>query len=69
MPLRHLAAAAALIASSLALSAPPSAAAEAPRGPTAPFAVAVAAAQDTAPNFTGITNWFNSRPLTIADLR
>jgi thiol-disulfide isomerase/thioredoxin len=32
-----------------------------------PFAVA--AAQDTAPNFVGISNWFNSAPLTMAGLR
>jgi thiol-disulfide isomerase/thioredoxin len=32
-------------------------------------AFAVAAAQNTAPNFTGISNWFNSAPLDIADLR
>ncbi|MEA2918751.1 MAG: hypothetical protein QOJ15_10832 [Bradyrhizobium sp.] len=35
--------------------------------PTAPFTVA--AAQGTAPNFAGISNWFNSAPLNIADLR
>ncbi|MCP4619297.1 MAG: thioredoxin family protein [Bradyrhizobium sp.] len=67
MPLRHLAAGAALIAAVLASSAVPSAAAEAPRGLAAPFKVA--AAQDSAPNFVGITNWFNSAPLDIADLR
>ena len=33
----------------------------------APFAVA--AIQDTAPNFVGITKWFNSQPLNIAELR
>jgi thiol-disulfide isomerase/thioredoxin len=32
-----------------------------------PFAVAAAAS--TAPNFVGISNWFNSPPLTIAGLR
>ena len=31
--------------------------------------VAVAAAEDTAPNFVGISNWFNSAPLTITSLR
>jgi thiol-disulfide isomerase/thioredoxin len=31
--------------------------------------VQVAAAQGTAPNFTGIGNWFNSPPLDIAALR
>jgi thiol-disulfide isomerase/thioredoxin len=67
MPLRHLAGAAALIASFLASSAIPSTAAEAPRSVAAPFEVA--AVQDTAPNFVGITKWFNSSPLDIADLR
>lgn len=28
-----------------------------------------AASQENAPDFTGITNWFNSKPLTMADLR
>ncbi|WP_314954875.1 thioredoxin family protein [Bradyrhizobium cosmicum] len=28
-----------------------------------------AASQQTAPDFTGITNWFNSKPLSLADLR
>src|ERR1700694_5174226 len=40
---------------------------EVARDPTAPFTVA--AAQSTAPNFAGISNWFNSAPLNIADLR
>jgi len=35
--------------------------------PDAPFAVA--AVQGTAPNFAGISNWFNSAPLSMADLR
>lgn len=34
----------------------------------APLRVA-AASQENAPDFTGITNWFNSKPLTMADLR
>jgi thiol-disulfide isomerase/thioredoxin len=37
------------------------------REPTAPFTVA--AAQSTAPNFAGISNWFNSAPLNMAKLR
>jgi thiol-disulfide isomerase/thioredoxin len=41
--------------------------AEMPRGRAAPLAVA--AAEETAPDFTGISNWFNSKPLSIADLR
>jgi thiol-disulfide isomerase/thioredoxin len=32
-------------------------------------AAAVADAAATAPNFVGISNWFNSAPLTISDLR
>ncbi|WLB54609.1 thioredoxin family protein [Bradyrhizobium japonicum] len=31
--------------------------------------VTAAASQQTAPDFTGINNWFNSKPLSIADLR
>ena len=34
-----------------------------------PPARQMAAAQDTAPNFTGIANWFNSPPLDITKLR
>jgi thiol-disulfide isomerase/thioredoxin len=67
MPLRHLFGAAALIVSSLAFSVMPTISAEAPRDLNTPFELA--AAQDTAPNFVGITNWFNSAPLNIADLR
>lgn len=67
MPLRHLAGAAALILSSLASIAIPGIAAEAPRDLNAPFEVA--ATQAAAPNFVGITNWLNSKPLDIADLR
>ncbi|MCK1385975.1 thioredoxin family protein [Bradyrhizobium sp. 21] len=36
--------------------------------PTTPITVA-AATQGTAPDFTGINTWFNSKPLNIADLR
>jgi thiol-disulfide isomerase/thioredoxin len=36
-------------------------------GEIAPYTIA--AVQDTAPNFSGISNWFNSAPLNIADLR
>jgi len=67
MPLRHLFGTAALILSSLAASAIPSVSADAPRDLNAPFEVA--AAQSAAPNFVGITNWFNSAPLDIASLR
>ncbi|MCP3474947.1 thioredoxin family protein [Bradyrhizobium sp. CCGUVB1N3] len=31
--------------------------------------VTAAASQETAPDFTGISNWFNSKPLSLADLR
>ncbi|MCP1761884.1 thioredoxin family protein [Bradyrhizobium japonicum] len=31
--------------------------------------VTAAASRQTAPDFTGINNWFNSKPLRIADLR
>ena len=31
--------------------------------------VTAAASQDSAPDFAGINNWFNSKPLNIADLR
>ena len=68
MPLRHLVAGAALIASVIVSGSMPSAAGEVPR--ERPSALEVAAAQDAAaPNFVGITNWFNSAPLNIADLR
>jgi thiol-disulfide isomerase/thioredoxin len=36
--------------------------------PAAPITVA-AATQGAAPDFAGISNWFNSKPLSIADLR
>ncbi|MGV7212736.1 redoxin domain-containing protein [Bradyrhizobium sp. UFLA05-112] len=36
--------------------------------PAAQIKVA-AASQNTAPDFTGISNWFNSKPLSLADLR
>src|SRR5205085_2937071 len=57
-----IAGAAALVASSLAASAIPAVSGDAPR-------FEVAAAQETAPNFVGITNWLNSAPLDIANLR
>ena len=40
---------------------------EAARETTAP--IEIAAAQGTAPDFTGIGKWYNSAPLNIADLR
>jgi thiol-disulfide isomerase/thioredoxin len=36
--------------------------------PATPIQVA-AASQQAAPDFTGISNWFNSKPLSMADLR
>ncbi|TQF43985.1 thioredoxin [Bradyrhizobium sp. UNPF46] len=36
--------------------------------PAAPITVA-AASQQSAPDFTGINTWFNSKPLSMADLR
>src|ERR1043166_4331834 len=62
MLFRHIAGVAALIASSLASSAIPAVSGEPPR-------FEVAAAQETAPNFVGITSWLNSAPLDIANLR
>jgi thiol-disulfide isomerase/thioredoxin len=67
MPLRHLAGAAAVILSSLASSTIPGVSAEALRDLNAP--IEVAAQQATAPDFVGITKWFNSAPLDIASLR
>ena len=67
MSLRSFTAAASLIAACLTSSAVPCISGEVTREQTAPFAVA--AVQGTAPNFAGISNWFNSAPLNIADLR
>jgi thiol-disulfide isomerase/thioredoxin len=62
MTIRSLAASAAVVALCLTGVARPGLS-----GEIAPFAIA--AVQDTAPNFAGISNWFNSAPLNIADLR
>jgi thiol-disulfide isomerase/thioredoxin len=68
MTIRSLATLASTIAICLAATAMPAASDEiAPSATAAPFAVA--AAEGTAPNFAGISNWFNSAPLNIADLR
>src|ERR1700682_568421 len=67
MTIRSLAAAVSVAASCLTSPAIPSLGGEVARDPAAPFTVA--AAQGTAPNFAGISNWFNSAPLNIADLR
>ena len=67
MTIRSLAAAASVIATCLTSTALPCIGGEVARDQTAPFAVA--AVQGTAPNFAGISNWFNSAPLSMADLR
>ena len=67
MTIRSLAAAASVIATFLTSTALPCIGGEVTRDQTAPFAVA--AAQGTAPNFAGISTWFNSAPLSMADLR
>ena len=67
MTLRSLATTASLIVGFLASTALPGVSAELPRDLNAPFATA--AVQGAAPNFSGISNWFNSAPLNIADLR
>lgn len=66
MILRSLAAAA-IAASCLASTAIPCISGEVARHQGAPLTVA--AVQGAAPNFIGISNWFNSAPLNIADLR
>ncbi len=66
MSLRSLVTSASVLALCLIGAARPGISGEAARDQT-PFAVA--AAQNAAPNFVGISNWFNSAPLNIADLR
>jgi len=63
MSIRSLAAAAALC---LIGAASPSVSSEITDAPTA---MVVATAQGTAPNFVGISNWYNSAPLSIGSLR
>jgi thiol-disulfide isomerase/thioredoxin len=67
MTIRLLAASASVIALCLVGAVNAGISGEVARDQTAPLAVA--AAQGTAPNFAGISNWFNSAPLNIADLR
>ena len=67
MTIRSLAAAASLITACLTSTALPCISGEVARDQMAP--IAIAAAQGTAPDFAGISNWFNSAPLSIADLR
>jgi thiol-disulfide isomerase/thioredoxin len=67
MTIRFLAATAAVVAASLTSTAIPCRSGELAADQAAPFAVA--AAQNAAPNFAGISNWFNSAPLNMTDLR
>jgi thiol-disulfide isomerase/thioredoxin len=66
MTIRSLAATASVVAACLTSTAIPSLSGEVARDQAAPFAVA---AINTAPNFAGISNWFNSAPLNMTDLR
>jgi thiol-disulfide isomerase/thioredoxin len=67
MTLRSLVATVSVVASCLAATALPAVSGEAPSDLTAPSQVA--AVQNTAPDFVGINKWFNSAPLTMAELR
>jgi thiol-disulfide isomerase/thioredoxin len=67
MTLRSLVATLSVAASCLAATSLPAFSGEAPRDTNTPFAVA--AIQDTAPDFVGINKWFNSAPLHMAELR
>jgi thiol-disulfide isomerase/thioredoxin len=67
MTLRSLAASAATVAFWLTSTAIPCVSGEVAHAQEARFKVA--AVQDTAPEFAGISNWFNSAPLKLADLR
>jgi thiol-disulfide isomerase/thioredoxin len=67
MTIRSLATSASVIALCLSGAAISGVSGEAARGQTAPLTIA--ATQDAAPNFAGISNWFNSAPLNMADLR
>jgi thiol-disulfide isomerase/thioredoxin len=66
MTIRSLAKSVSIIALSLVAAAGAGIGGEAARQPSAPFAVA---ALQNAPNFVGISNWFNSAPLSMAGLR
>jgi thiol-disulfide isomerase/thioredoxin len=67
MTIRLLAASASVIALCLIGAASPGMTSEVTSGRAAPFDVT--AVQGTAPNFAGISNWFNSAPLDMANLR
>ena len=67
MTLRSLITSASVLALCLIGAARPGISGELTQDQTAPFLVA--AAQSTAPNFAGISHWFNSAPLKLSDLR
>src|SRR5436853_7604769 len=67
MTIRSFAVLAATIAIGWTSTAIPVIGGEIAHGAAAPFAVADA--QDAAPDFTCISNWFNFAPLRMADLR
>ncbi len=67
MTIRSLAATAAVVAACLTSTAIPCLSGELERDQTVPFAAADL--QNAAPNFAGISNWFNSAPLNMTDLR
>src|SRR5229473_6439755 len=67
MTIRSLATSASIIALCLIGAASSGIAGEVVRDQAAP--VRIAAAQGTAPDFAGISNWFNSAPLNMAKLR
>ncbi len=67
MTIRSLAATASVIALCLIGATGPGISGEVAHDGTAAFSVA--AAQNTAPDFAGVSNWFNSAPLNIASLR
>ncbi len=67
MTIRTLAASASILALCLVAGATPAISGEAAPDQPAPFKMA--AVQGGAPNFAGISNWFNSAPLSMASLR
>jgi len=67
MTIRSLATSFSVIALCLIGAVPAGVAGEIAREQATPFEVA--ALQGSAPNFVGITNWFNSAPLSMASLR
>jgi thiol-disulfide isomerase/thioredoxin len=67
MTIRSFATSASVIALCLIGVAEPGVSGEITRGQAVPFMIA--AAQSAAPDFTGISNWFNSAPLNMAKLR